>query len=213
MASSLKKLVLYPLLLHLVSMFRAAPSTLGQVPRSLAISILFSPQEQKYKPDSVPRPPEWRDQNSLQHVVTRSWFSKVLLNCKSTGDPAPEMFWTKDGVRIEKNSAQRPKYFKYYKVKSKQQQLVIKPLLKAHEGNYTCNISNKWGNLQHSIVVKCKKWVKKAPEVVEKPENQTVAVGMDIHLKCAVDMHPANVWIHQSGGSIQRETGTFFPRC
>ena len=39
MASSLKKLVLYPLLLQLVSMFRAAPSTLEQVPRSLYFTI------------------------------------------------------------------------------------------------------------------------------------------------------------------------------
>ena len=39
MASSLKKLVLYPLLLQLVSMFRVAPSTLEQVPRSLYFTI------------------------------------------------------------------------------------------------------------------------------------------------------------------------------
>ena len=101
-------------------------------------------------------------------------------------------------------------------MKSKQQQLVIKPLLKAHEGNYTCNISNKWGNLQHSIVVKGQKWVKKAPEVVEKPENQTVAVGMDIHLKCAVDKHPAMLppihWAKVGeGGNETRPNFTMIP--
>ena len=115
MASSSKKLVLYPLLLQLVSMFRAAPNTFGleQVPRSLYfirslgahwapmtnplhqliepwfffqkrflwLSQFFFPQEQKYEPDSVPRPPEWTDQNSLQQVVVKPFLSKVNYLC------------------------------------------------------------------------------------------------------------------------------------
>jgi len=169
MTLSSKNLVLYPLLLQLVPMFRAAPNTLG-------------PEQEA---DSVPRPPRWTDKNSLQQVVAKPFLSKVLLSCKSTGYPAPEIFWTKDGVRIEKNSAKRQEHFKYYRVKSMQQQLVIKQLMKAHEGIYTCNISNKWGNLQHSIVVEVEGL--DAPKVIERPENRTVAVGMDTHLKCVVD--------------------------
>ena len=126
MASSLKKLVLYPLLLQLVSMFRAAPSTLEQVPRSLYFTIdlksrgslgpypmtnplhhwlnhgtifqkkinlvlrflnsqFFFPQEQKYEPDSVPRPPEWTDLNSLQQIVAKPFLSRVKLSFLSHG--------------------------------------------------------------------------------------------------------------------------------
>ena len=72
-------------------------------------------------------------------------------------------------------------------MKSKQQKLVISQLLKAHEGKYTCIVANKWGNLQHSTVVEGLEHSVYAPKVIEKPDNQTVAVGMDTHLKCVVD--------------------------
>ena len=98
------------------------------------------------------------------------------------------------------------------KVKSKQQQLVIKPLLTAHEGNYTCNISNKWGKLQHSIVVEVEV---EEPKVIEKPENQTVAVGMDTHLKCVVDSRglvPSIYWAKVGeGGTETRPNFTMIP--
>ena len=98
------------------------------------------------------------------------------------------------------------------KVKSKQQQLVIKQLLKAHEGNYTCNISNKWGKLQHSIVVEVEV---EEPKVIEKPENQTVAVGMDTHLKCVVDSRglvPSIYWAKVvEGGTETRPNFTMIP--
>ena len=98
------------------------------------------------------------------------------------------------------------------KVKSKQQQLVIKQLLKAHEGNYTCNISNKWGKLQHSIVVEVEV---EEPKVIEKPENQTVAVGMDTHLKCVVDSRglvPSIYWAKVGeGGTETRPNFTMIP--
>ena len=97
-------------------------------------------------------------------------------------------------------------------MKSKQQQLVIKPLLKAHEGNYTCNISNKWGKLQHSIVVEVEV---EEPKVIEKPENQTVAVGMDTHLKCVVDSRglvPSIYWAKVGeGGTETRPNFTMIP--
>ena len=41
----------------------------------------------------------------------------MQLNCKATGNPAPEIRWTKDGVRIDDNVGQRPDYFNYYKVR------------------------------------------------------------------------------------------------
>ena len=42
--------------------------------------------------------------------------NQVQLTCKATGNPAPDIRWMKDGVRIEENPTQRPDYFNYYKV-------------------------------------------------------------------------------------------------
>ena len=42
---------------------------------------------------------------------------QVQLMCKATGNPAPDIRWMKDGVRIEENPTQRPDYFNYYKVR------------------------------------------------------------------------------------------------
>ena len=93
-------------------------------------------------------------------------------------------------------------------VKSKQQKLVISTLLKAHEGKYTCTVSNKWGELQHSTVVEGLEHSVYAPKVIEKPDNQTVAVGMDTHLKCVVDsgsLVPSIRWAEvEEGGNDSR---------
>merc|ERR1719278_1983392 len=131
-------------------------------------------QAQKDEPDTVPGPPVWSDQSSLQQVIAKPLMSKVQLTCKATGNPAPDIRWMKDGVRIEENPTQRPDYFNYYKVKSKQQKLVISQLLKAHEGKYTCIVANKWGVLKHSTVVEGLEHSIYEPKVIEKPDNQTV---------------------------------------
>ena len=100
-------------------------------------------------------------------------------------------------------------------MKSKQQKLVISQLLKAHEGKYTCIVANKWGNLQHSTVVEGLEHSVYAPKVIEKPDNQTVAVGMDTHLKCVVDSGSLVPSIHWAmvgeGGNEKRPNFTMIP--
>ena len=57
--------------------------------------------------------------------------------------------------------------------------------------------------------------VKNAPEFIEKPENQTVAVGMDTHLKCVVDSRglvPSIYWAKVGeGGTETRPNFTMIP--
>ena len=56
------------------------------------------------------------------------------------------------------------------------------------KGSTLALFRNKWGALQHSIVVEGLKKVNPLPpKFIEKLENQTVFVGMDTHLKCVVD--------------------------
>ena len=100
-------------------------------------------------------------------------------------------------------------------VKSKQQRLVINQLVKAHEGKYTCIVSNEWGVLRHSTEVEALEHSIYEPKVIEKPANQTVAVGMDTHLKCVVDSGSLVPSIHWAkvgeGGTPTRPNFTMIP--
>ena len=49
----------------------------------------FFPQDQNDEPASVPGPPEWTDQNSLQQVVAKPFMSKVLLSWLSRDQKPP----------------------------------------------------------------------------------------------------------------------------
>lgn len=145
-----------------------------------------------------PSSPQWVDQSRLQAFMAAPFMTKVQLSCKVTGSPEPNIRWTKDGLDIEVNDSVRQDFFDYYRVKPQQQMLVITQLMQAHEGRYTCIVSNKWGSIQHTFTVEGLEHFHDAPRIIEKPINQTVVVGMDAHLKCVVDsgsLVPAIHWV------------------
>ena len=95
-----------------------------------------------------------------------------------------------------------------FQEKPKQQKLVIKELQKAHEGRYTCIVSNTWGEIQHTFTLESREHNVYAPKIIEKPVDQTVVVGMNAHLKCVVDsgsLVPLIHWVKIKGkGDCQK---------
>ena len=67
------------------------------------------------------------------------------------------------------------------------QRLVISQLQKAHEGKYTCIISNAYGTINHTYIVEGLEHNIYGPKIIEKPYNQTIVVGMDAYFRCDVD--------------------------
>ena len=68
---------------------------------------------------------------------------------------------------------------------------------------------------EHSTVVEGLEHSIYEPKVIEKPDNQTVAVGMDTHLKCVVDSGSLVPSIHWAkvgeGGNETRPNFTMIP--
>ena len=83
-------------------------------------------------------------------------------------------------------------------MKGKQQKLVISRLQRAHEGNYTCIVGNNYGEIRSTTKVEGMEHSIYKPKIIEKPDNQTVVVGMDTALKCVVDagsLAPVIHWV------------------
>jgi len=135
----------------------------------------------------TPAPPSWVDKQSMKTVIAEPLHSRVLLACKAVGYPEPDIKWTKDGIKIEDDDLQKQDAFNYYKVNKAKQRLVISQLQKAHEGKYTCIISNAYGTINHTYIVEGLEHNIYGPKIIEKPYNQTIVVGMDAYFRCDVD--------------------------
>ena len=84
----------------------------------------------------------------------------------------------------------------FLQVNDKKQRLVITHLLKKHEGQYTCIVSNEHGSLMHTFSVEALDHNIYPPKIIEKPMNQTIVVGMDAYFKCEVDSGSLTASIH-----------------
>lgn len=135
----------------------------------------------------TPYPPSWVDKESMKTVIAEPLHNRVVLACKAVGYPEPEIKWTKDGIKIEDDNVQKQDAFNYYKVNKAKQRLVITQLQKAHEGKYTCIISNTYGTINHTYIVESLEHNIYGPKIIEKPYNQTIVVGMDAYFRCDVD--------------------------
>ena len=65
----------------------------------------------------TPFPPTWVDKESMKKVVAEPLHTKVVLSCKASGHPRPEIKWTKDGIKIADDNVQKQDAFNYYRVR------------------------------------------------------------------------------------------------
>ena len=65
--------------------------------------------------------------------------------------------------------------------------MVITNLQKDHEGKYTCIVTNSLGSIMHTFSVEALVHNIYQPIIVERPQNQTLVVGMDAYFTCDVE--------------------------
>jgi len=131
--------------------------------------------------------PSWVDQQSMERKIAKPLHHRLVLSCKAVGYPEPDIQWMKDGIKIGSDESKKQDSFNYYKVNKRKQSLVIMQLLKVHEGSYTCIISNPYGTINHTYIVEGLEYNIYGPKIIEKPNNQTIIVGMDAYFRCGVD--------------------------
>ncbi|XP_050691349.1 vascular endothelial growth factor receptor 1-like isoform X2 [Eriocheir sinensis] len=85
----------------------------------------------------------------------------LTLMCPVSGTPTPKVVWKKDGVTLKEDTR--------YKLKDDNQTLSIPILLAAHNGKYTCKVSNRAGEFSEDFDV-----------VVRDPEDQKTVVILAI---------------------------------
>ena len=60
-------------------------------------------------------------------------------------------------------------------------------MLGEHQGRYTCIVSNPIGEIKHTVKIEALDHSIYQPKIIEKPQNQTLVVGMDAYFSCNVD--------------------------
>jgi len=76
-------------------------------------------------------------------------FDDAIFRAVVTGNPVPEVAWTKKGQPLPKSD----KYEYQYDANSGQVVLVIRDLGPGDEGQYTCSVSNDYGSVTATLKV------------------------------------------------------------
>jgi hypothetical protein len=102
----------------------------------------------------------------------------VVLDCVSSGDPAPRISWSRNGRPVVTNSNA---------VQYANGSLVLPSILEVEEGSYTCLAGNEGGNasLSHQVDVK-------VPAQAFLPPNTSLVSGRSGRIDCVVRGDPAS---------------------
>lgn len=129
-------------------------------------------QPPSWKPDSMP------SDKVLFETVTGG--TNFTLDCKAHGRPKPTVLWYHNGMEILSDHRKEMK---------KGGSLKIRNIGLEDSGNYTCKVSNKFGQLEwtFNVDVHVKLW----PLIVEGPNNITQMVGSNVAFRCSVMNDPS----------------------
>ncbi|CAH3163872.1 unnamed protein product, partial [Pocillopora meandrina] len=127
--------------------------------------------------------------------VTKEERSNLTLFCNATGNPAPIIFWTKDGSSLSNSS--RIRFSKHNRL------LTISNLNRKDSGHYRCVANNSLGNDTSNVItvdIQCK------PAVKDLPERTIFKVGDVVVLTCEAtgDPKPSVTWSKDGNTSIPR---------
>ncbi|XP_053206724.1 palladin-like [Panonychus citri] len=106
---------------------------------------------------------------------------KTSFTCQSlTGSPPFQMKWFKDGTEIVDSST--------IKIRTNEElsSLIIDSIKSSYSGNYTCKISNRYGQDSYSTEL----LVEGPPNWIDKPSNVKTKLFQPIILRCAASGYP-----------------------
>ncbi|XP_068686462.1 hemicentin-1-like isoform X2 [Montipora foliosa] len=119
--------------------------------------------------------------------------NNVTLYCNSTGKPAPNITWTKDG-----NST----------ILHQGEEFIINNIHRDASGDYTCTAWNGVGEPQNEIATIA---VLYPPTILSAPNNQTVLEYSDVSFFCHAtgNPQPRIIWTQQNSTTVLHQGNTF----
>ena len=124
---------------------------------------------------------------------------QVRLKCSAGGSPKPAIVWFKDGIPLEQFALRRQAT---YKAKDDQFSLKISKLSPSEEGNYTCVVTNEYGQIRRTFSVATLPFLQTTPLLVETSPNATVMEGMPAQFRCKFrsDLTTQVMWLRPRHG-------------
>jgi len=134
----------------------------------------------------------------------------ALLNCTVKAWPKPEVIWYRNNIEVtsENDRPGASKAFTFYK---RRQILKIEESVPTDNGNYSCLVSNRHGQVQRFFTVSITgRRVAQKPEIHEDfPGNFTQVVGSEVSLECPIVVNdsfdpPEMLWIEVHKGQTNK---------
>ncbi|KAK7922530.1 hypothetical protein WMY93_009432 [Mugilogobius chulae] len=128
-----------------------------------------------------------------KRVIIRPLGSSVRLKCTASGNPRPDIVWLKDNrplVEEDSRAGGEPKKKKWT--------LSLKNLTPEHSGKYTCQVSNRAGEINATYKVEVIQRTNSKPVLTgTHPVNTTVDYGGTTSFQCKVrsDVKPVIQWL------------------
>uniref|UniRef100_A0A8D8VDX5 receptor protein-tyrosine kinase n=1 Tax=Cacopsylla melanoneura TaxID=428564 RepID=A0A8D8VDX5_9HEMI len=140
-----------------------------------------------YDPNRKRTEPNFTKTDQMHPLVMKPAGNMLKLLCAASGNPEPNITWTKDDKAIERHLGD---------VKYKKWAIVLEDLTTEDQGLYKCDVCNSEGCINFTFNVGIAERLHHRPILTEAPENKTVVVGSAHNFTCRVlsDSHPTVQW-------------------
>lgn len=135
------------------------------------------------------KPPQFKNINKLVDIMHKPSGSSLQLLCPATGNPLPNITWTRNDTEIERHIG---------KVTYKKWSIQLDDAITKDSGVYKCSVCNTLGCIEHTTKVTVSDRLRSRPIISDKfPQNQTVLTNSSTYLECRVvsDLEPYIVWL------------------
>ncbi|KAJ0049792.1 hypothetical protein NL108_003557, partial [Boleophthalmus pectinirostris] len=130
-----------------------------------------------------------------KRVIIRPVGSSVRLKCTASGNPRPDIVWLKDNRPLVDEDSRAAAVGE---PKKKKWTLSLKNLTPEHSGKYTCQVSNRAGEINATYKVEVIQRTNSKPILTgTHPVNTTVDYGGTTSFQCKVrsDVKPVIQWL------------------
>ncbi|XP_059612426.1 fibroblast growth factor receptor homolog 1-like [Phlebotomus argentipes] len=121
--------------------------------------------------------PYFSKPGTLSRLLARPSGNMVKLKCNAAGNPDPNITWTKNGKPIQR---------KYGQVIYNKRSITLEDLILEDAGNYTCNVCNSLGCINHTIALIIQETINHRPIFTPHPSNLTLSPGASGQIECKV---------------------------
>ncbi|XP_050395678.1 fibroblast growth factor receptor-like 1 [Patella vulgata] len=122
-------------------------------------------------------PPVFTELPKKDHIV-RPVGSSVRLKCRATGNPRPHVTWFFNNqlIQIDEDPSKHPQWI-----------LKLQNVNELETGEYTCKVSNRLGQINHTYTLEVIEKIKTKPVLISPhPMNTTVDYGGTASFQCRV---------------------------